>query len=112
MAISIALTQRGIFQPTELLKNLPLFYPRGGIAFQFVPTYTTLTRHFPIGKTRKRLAINGRTKIRRSFWKATALPLSYTRAPGKLTRLATAAKSFLNRGAFSFALPFSGPRSS
>ena len=28
-------------------------------------------------------------------WKATALPLSYTRAPIKLARLAAAAKSFL-----------------
>ena len=28
-------------------------------------------------------------------WKATALPLSYTRAPVKLTRLAHAAKFFL-----------------
>jgi hypothetical protein len=28
---------------------------------------------------RKFLAINERAKIRKSFWKATALPLSYTR---------------------------------
>ena len=45
-------------------------------------------------------------------WKATALPLSYTRAPSKLTRLATAAKFFLVRGASSFILRFPGTRSS
>jgi hypothetical protein len=45
-------------------------------------------------------------------WKATALPLSYTRAPNKLTRLVAAAKFFLARGASSFILPFPGRRSS
>jgi len=48
-----------------------------------------------IGESRKSLAINGGMKTPGLFWKATALPLSYTRAPVKLTRLATAAKFFL-----------------